>query len=81
MNTPGSLQYLRMVLMADRSAFRPITRAQQALPVDDRLGPADERLCKGAKEPSPTTPAAVFDLSAIWSLGGKANGCIKCAGM
>jgi hypothetical protein len=48
MNTPGSLQCLRMVLMADRSALRPITRVQRTLPFDDRLGPADERFCKGA---------------------------------
>jgi hypothetical protein len=48
MHAPGSLQYLQMVPMAYRSAFRPITRAQRALPAQDLIAPADERLCNGA---------------------------------
>jgi hypothetical protein len=34
--------------MAYRSVFRPITRAQWALPVKDLIAPADEGLCNGA---------------------------------
>ncbi len=37
-----------MVPMAYCSAFTPITRAQRALPAQDLIGPADERLCNGA---------------------------------
>lgn len=37
-----------MVPMAYRSVFRPITRAQWALPIKDLIAPADEGLCNGA---------------------------------